>query len=107
MKMEQIVARLPAEMNAMQERMEANLDSTQEELRPNQERLEAKMDSNREEMKTQPSHHGQYLKEMKEEMMAKMANEIRTNQEIMADLKTQIGCLASRINVNQKSWMPG
>jgi hypothetical protein len=107
MKMEQILAHLLAEMNCIQERMEANLDSTQEELRTNQQRMEAKMDSNQEEMKTQPSQHGQYLKEMKGEMMAKMENEIRTNQEIMADLKTQISCLASRIDVNQKSWMPG
>jgi hypothetical protein len=54
--MEQILARLLAEMNAMQERMEAKIDA---------------------------------------------------NQEIMADLKIQRGCLASRIEVNQERRKPG
>jgi chromosome segregation ATPase len=51
-----------------------------------QERMEAKMDTNQE----------------------KMDAKMDANQEIMADLKTQIGCIASRIEVNQgktEAWL--
>jgi hypothetical protein len=53
--MEQILARLMAEMNAMEERMEAQIGA---EIRANQERMEAKMDASQGKI-------GAWLEEMK------------------------------------------
>jgi acetolactate synthase small subunit len=110
---EKMLAKMEPNQDRMEAKMETNQDKMDAMIDTNQEKMEAKIQANNEKFEALQGSLAsrmdihQARREAMQEKSDTNGKEMKVGQEhlkeeIMAGLKTQIGCLASRTEVNQE-----